>query len=81
MISRLHPPDQRIRPPPTASSTTTPATAAGTTPSIRFDHHDFLWCPRHAGTKRHFECTRLITSAQVIRAIQSIPGVAGAAAG
>jgi hypothetical protein len=24
----------------------------------RFDHKDFLWCPRHAGTPRQFECTR-----------------------
>jgi autotransporter strand-loop-strand O-heptosyltransferase len=32
----------------------------------RFDHKDFLWCPRHAGTPRQFECTRLVTAAQVI---------------
>ena len=31
---------------------------------VRFDHKDFLWCPRHQGTSRQFECTRLITSAQ-----------------
>jgi autotransporter strand-loop-strand O-heptosyltransferase len=41
---------------------------------IRFDHKDFLWCPRHAGTPRQFECSRLITSAQVIQTIQRIPG-------
>jgi autotransporter strand-loop-strand O-heptosyltransferase len=40
----------------------------------RFDHKDFLWCPRHAGTPRQFECTRLITAAQVIAAMQRIPG-------
>jgi autotransporter strand-loop-strand O-heptosyltransferase len=40
----------------------------------RFDHKDFLWCPRHAGTPRHFECTRLITAEQVIAAIRQIPG-------
>ena len=34
-------------------------------PALRFDHKDFLWCPRHAGTARHFECTRLITSQMV----------------
>jgi autotransporter strand-loop-strand O-heptosyltransferase len=34
-----------------------------------FDHDDFLWCPRHAGTPRQFECTRLITPAHVMRAI------------
>lgn len=36
----------------------------------RFDHKDFLWCPRHANTPRQFECTRLITSEQVIQNIQ-----------
>lgn len=39
----------------------------------RFDHHDFLWCPRHQGTPRQFECTRLITAQQVIATIQKIP--------
>ena len=43
-------------------------------PRVRFDHKDFLWCPRHAGTPRQFECTRLITAAQVQQAIQRIPG-------
>ena len=43
---------------------------------LRFDHKDFLWCPRHAGTPRQFECTRLITAAQVIATIQRIPGFA-----
>jgi autotransporter strand-loop-strand O-heptosyltransferase len=38
-------------------------------PRHRFDHHDFLWCPRHAGTPRQFECTRLITPEQVIAAL------------
>lgn len=33
--------------------------------SLNFDHHDFLWCPRHKNTDRQFECTRLITGAQV----------------
>jgi autotransporter strand-loop-strand O-heptosyltransferase len=42
----------------------------------RFDHRDFLWCPRHTGTPRQFECTRLITSAQVIKVIETIPGFA-----
>jgi autotransporter strand-loop-strand O-heptosyltransferase len=40
----------------------------------KFDHKDFLWCPRHAGTARQFECTRLITSAQVCRTLEQIPG-------
>jgi autotransporter strand-loop-strand O-heptosyltransferase len=40
----------------------------------RFDHKDFLWCPRHAGTPRQFECTRLITAEQVIATIRRVPG-------
>ena len=40
----------------------------------RFDHHDFLWCPRHANTPRQFECTRLITADQVKDTIRRIPG-------
>ena len=39
-------------------------------PRHRFDHHDFLWCPRHQNTPRHFECTRLITPAQVLGAVE-----------
>ena len=46
----------------------------------RFDHKDFLWCPRHAGTPRQFECTRLITAAHVNQVIQRLPGF-GAHAG
>ncbi|HEU0154680.1 MAG TPA: autotransporter strand-loop-strand O-heptosyltransferase [Stellaceae bacterium] len=42
-------------------------------PRHRFDHHDFLWCPRHAGTARQFECTRLITPEQVKEAIGRVP--------
>ncbi|MBV9755985.1 MAG: autotransporter strand-loop-strand O-heptosyltransferase [Alphaproteobacteria bacterium] len=45
-------------------------------PKIRFDHHDFLWCPRHANTPRQFECTRLITTDQVIAAIRRVPAFA-----
>jgi autotransporter strand-loop-strand O-heptosyltransferase len=41
----------------------------------RFDHKDYLWCPRHAGTPRQFECTRLITPAQVIATLHRIPGL------
>jgi autotransporter strand-loop-strand O-heptosyltransferase len=43
-------------------------------PRVRFDHKDFLWCPRHAGTPRQFECTRLITPEHVKSVIRSIPG-------
>lgn len=45
-------------------------------PRARFDHKDFLWCPRQAGTERQFECTRLITAGQVTGAIARIPGFA-----
>ncbi|MCB8874461.1 autotransporter strand-loop-strand O-heptosyltransferase [Acidisoma silvae] len=45
-------------------------------PRHRFDHHDYLYCPRHKGTDRQFECTRLITPAQVIRALERVPAVA-----
>jgi autotransporter strand-loop-strand O-heptosyltransferase len=45
-------------------------------PRFQFDHKDFLWCPRHAGTPRQFECTRLITVQQVKRAIEQIPAYA-----
>lgn len=40
---------------------------------IDFDHYDFLWCPRHKGTARQFECTRLISAFQVISTIRKIP--------
>jgi len=40
----------------------------------RFDHKDFLYCPRHKDTSRQFECTRLITPDQVKDAIRRIPG-------
>jgi autotransporter strand-loop-strand O-heptosyltransferase len=43
-------------------------------PRHRFDHKDFLWCPRHKDTARQFECTRLITPAQVKQVIETIPG-------
>jgi hypothetical protein len=39
----------------------------------RFDHKDFMWCPRHAGTPRQFECTRLITAEQVIQTCVKFP--------
>ena len=41
---------------------------------LRFDHKNFLWCPRHKDTPRQFECTRLITVDQVKAVIKSIPG-------
>jgi autotransporter strand-loop-strand O-heptosyltransferase len=41
---------------------------------VKFDHKDYLWCPRHKDTPRQFECTRLITAEQVKDAIRRIPG-------
>lgn len=46
---------------------------------VRFDHKDFLWCPRHAGTPRQFECSKLITAAQVIATMSRVPGLVAAA--
>lgn len=42
-------------------------------PRVRFDHKDFLWCPRHKNTSRHYECTRLITVEHVKATIRRIP--------
>ncbi|KXV63069.1 glycosyl transferase [Acetobacter orleanensis] len=41
-------------------------------PKERFDHHDFLWCPRHASTPRQFECTRLIAAELVLKVISRL---------
>jgi autotransporter strand-loop-strand O-heptosyltransferase len=45
-------------------------------PHHRFDHKDFLWCPRQKDSPRQFECTRLITVEQVKSATRRIPGFA-----
>jgi len=45
-------------------------------PKHRFDHSDFLWCPRHKGTPRQFECTRAITPDHVKATIKRIPAFA-----
>jgi autotransporter strand-loop-strand O-heptosyltransferase len=39
---------------------------------VRFDHKDFMWCPRHKDTSRQFECTRLITVGQVKAMLKQI---------
>jgi autotransporter strand-loop-strand O-heptosyltransferase len=39
------------------------------------DRTDFLWCPRHKGTPRMFECSRLITAHQVIATIKRVPAI------
>jgi autotransporter strand-loop-strand O-heptosyltransferase len=46
-------------------------------PTHRFDHKDFLWCPRHKDTPRQYECTRLITVDHVKSVLQQIPGFGG----
>ncbi len=43
-------------------------------PKHRFDHADFLWCPRHKDTSRQFECTRLITADHVKSILRQVPG-------
>lgn len=43
-------------------------------PKQIFDHFDYMWCPRHKGTERQFECTRLITVDHVKSVIEKIPG-------
>ncbi|MGZ5009441.1 MAG: autotransporter strand-loop-strand O-heptosyltransferase [Methylobacter sp.] len=40
---------------------------------VRFDHNDFLWCPRYKDTPQQFECTRLITTDAVKNTIKQIP--------
>jgi len=40
----------------------------------RFDHRNFLYCPRHADTPRQFECTRLITADHVKRFLRRLMG-------
>jgi autotransporter strand-loop-strand O-heptosyltransferase len=49
-------------------------------PRHRFEHKDFLWCPRHTNTPRQFECTRLITADQVKATLKRIPGFGSPAA-
>jgi autotransporter strand-loop-strand O-heptosyltransferase len=41
-----------------------------------YNRQDFFCCPRHQDTPRQFECSRLITAAQVKQTIRRIPGFA-----
>lgn len=50
-------------------------------PRHKFDHKDFMWCPRHAGTPRQFECTRLITAEQVVGTLNRMLDSAGGGPG
>ncbi|MEJ5117957.1 autotransporter strand-loop-strand O-heptosyltransferase [Gluconobacter cerinus] len=43
----------------------------------QLDPADYLWCPRQSGTDKQFECTRLISSQQVIDTIRKIPDFEG----
>ncbi len=43
--------------------------------SCFYDMHVPIWCPRHAGTPREIECTKVISPDMVERAIDRIPGV------
>ncbi|MDN4574983.1 autotransporter strand-loop-strand O-heptosyltransferase [Pandoraea cepalis] len=46
-------------------------------PTLRFNHDDFHWCPRHRDTPRAFECTREIRPEDVLAALDRVPGVGG----
>ena len=39
---------------------------------VEFDHFDFFWCPRKTNINDKFECTKMISSKQVIGVIDSI---------
>jgi autotransporter strand-loop-strand O-heptosyltransferase len=39
---------------------------------LRLDAGDWNWCPDHKGTSRQFECSKLITSEQVIAELKKI---------
>ena len=39
-------------------------------PNFDFDKGDWFWCPIHKNTERHFECSRSISSVQVIDKIK-----------
>ena len=38
-----------------------------------FDHYDYMWCPRHKGTEKAYECSRVISPKHVINVIKTIP--------
>lgn len=40
-------------------------------PGNVFDKNDFFWCPKHKNTSKHFECSKSITAAMVIKQIQT----------
>lgn len=40
---------------------------------VQFDHHDYMWCPRHKNDRDRHICSRAISAGQVIDVIQTIP--------
>ena len=38
-----------------------------------FDHFDYMWCPRHKGTDKAYECERVISAKHVLNVIEKIP--------
>lgn len=42
------------------------------TSKYTFDSKDWMWCPEHKGTERHFECTKTITPESVFQQIKDI---------
>ena len=38
-----------------------------------FDHYDYMWCPRHKGTDKAYECERTISARHVLNVIETIP--------
>ncbi|QCE33825.1 autotransporter strand-loop-strand O-heptosyltransferase [Acetobacteraceae bacterium] len=40
--------------------------------AIRLDLKDYFFCPRHKNTNRAFECSRLISGTQVVKACESL---------
>jgi autotransporter strand-loop-strand O-heptosyltransferase len=38
----------------------------------KFDSGDWLWCPLHKGTEKHFECTKTITPEQVFNSLSHL---------
>ena len=45
--------------------------------ALSYDTSNSNWCPRHAGTPRQFECSRLITSQHVTDTLSRIPQLIG----
>jgi autotransporter strand-loop-strand O-heptosyltransferase len=42
---------------------------------FRFDKSNWMWCPRHEDTPRHFECHKKITAETVINKIKENEGI------